>query len=130
MEKKQETFNYQPVALFLSPDDLKNKKIYAETLYKVSEITNMLDAGQDVFIMLNHDDGSHKFPVLHILRKTEDYTLKLWSNKAELEKIQPLYQEMVNIAFKQKRIIELLGSYGIKPNKNLIKDLYNLIFQQ
>ena len=130
MEKKQETFNYQPVALFLSPDDLKNKKIYAETLYKASEITNMLDAGQDVFIMLNHDDGSHKFPVLHILRKTENYTLKLWSNKAELEKIQPLYQEMVNIAFKQKRIIELLGSYGIKPNKNLIKDLYNLIFQQ
>lgn len=120
----------QPIALFLSADDLKNKVTYSNTLYQASEITKMLEAGQDMFIMLNHDDGSHKFPVLHILRKTEDHTLKLWSNKPELEKIQPLYQEMVNIAFKQKRIIELLGSYGIKPNKAMIKDLYNLIFQQ
>lgn len=120
----------QPIALFLSADDLKNKVTYSNTLYQASEITKMLEAGQDMFIMLNHDDGSHKFPVLHILRKTEDRTLKLWSNKPELEKIQPLYQEMVNIAFKQRRIIELLGSYGIQPNKAMIKDLYNLIFQK
>lgn len=120
----------QPIALFLSADDLKNKVTYSNTLYQASEITKMLETGQDMFIMLNHDDGSHKFPVLHILRKTEDRTLKLWSNKPELEKIQPLYQEMVNIAFKQRRIFELLGSYGIQPDKRLIKDLYNLIFQQ
>ena len=120
----------QPIALFLSSDDLKNKAAYSNILYQASEITKMLDAGQDMFIMLNHDDGSHKFLVLHILRKTEDNTLKIWSNKPELEKIQPLYQEMVNIAFKQRRIIELLGSYGIQPNKAMIKDLYNLIFQQ
>ena len=119
----------QPVALFLSADDLKNKAIYSNTLYQASEITKMLDNGCDMYIMLNHDDGSHKFPVLHIFRKTEG-SLKIWSNKVELEKIQPLYQEMVNIAFKQRRIIELLGSYGIKPNKAMIKDLYNLIFQQ
>lgn len=119
----------QPIALFLSADDLKNKVTYSNTLYQASEITKMLEAGQDMFIMLNHDDGSHKFPVLHIFRKTED-SLKIWSNKAELEKIQPLYQEIVNMAFKQKRIIELLGSYGIQPNKAVIKDLYNLIFQQ
>ena len=121
----------QPVALFLSADDLKNKATYSNTLYQASEITKMLEAGQDMFIMLNHDDGSHKFPVLHIFRKTEDsMSLKIWSNKPELEKIPPLYQEMVNIAFKQRRIIELLGSYGIQPNKTLIKDLYDLIFQQ
>ena len=119
----------QPVALFLSADDLKNKAIYSNTLYLASETTKMLDNGQDMYIMLNHDDGSHKFPVLHIFRKTEG-SLKIWSNKAELEKIQPLYQEIVNMAFKQKRIIELLGSYGIQPNKAMIKDLYNLIFQQ
>ena len=46
----------------------------------------MLDNGQDMYIMLNHDDGSHKFPVLHIFRKTEG-SLKIWSNKAELEKM-------------------------------------------
>ena len=119
----------QPIALFLSADDLKNKAIYSNTLYQASEITKMLDNGQDIYIMLNHDDGSHKFPVLHIFRKTED-SLKIWSNKAEHDKIQPLYQEIVNMAFKQKRIIELLGSYGIQPNKAMIKDLYNLIFQQ
>lgn len=119
----------QPIALFLSADDLKNKAIYSNTLYQASEITKMLDNGQDMYIMLNHDDGSHKFPVLHIFRKNED-TLKIWSNKAELEKIQPLHQEIVNMAFKQKRIIELLGSYGIQPDQRLIKDLYNLIFQQ
>ena len=119
----------QPVALFLSADDLKNKAIYSNTLYLASETTKMLDNGQDMYIMLNHDDGSHKFPVLHTFRKTED-RLKIWSNKAELEKIQPLYQEIVNMAFKQRRIFELLGSYGIQPNKAMIKDLYNLIFQQ
>ena len=119
----------QPVALFLSADDLKNKAIYSNTLYLASETTKMLDNGQNMYIMLNHDDGSHKFPVLHIFRKTED-CLKIWSNKVELEKIQPLYQEIVNMAFKQKRIIELLGSYGIQPDKKLIKDLYDLIFQQ
>lgn len=120
----------QPVALFLSVDDLKNKAIYSNTLYLASETTKMLEVGQDMHIMLNHDDGSHKFPALHIFRKTEDNTLKIWSNKAELEKIQPLYKEIVNMAFKQKRIIELLGSYGIQPDQRLIKDLYNLIFQQ
>lgn len=119
----------QPIALLLSADDLKNKAIYSSTLYQASEIAKMLDNGQDTFIMLNHDDGSHKFSVLHIFRKIEG-SLKIWSNKTELEKIQPLYQEIVNIAFKQKRIIELLGSYGIQPNKAIIKDLYNLIFQQ
>ena len=119
----------QPLALFLSADDLKNKAVYSNTLYQASEITKMLDNGQDMYIMLSHDDGSHKFPVLHIFRKNEE-TLRIWSNKAELEKIQPLYQEIVNMAFKQKRIIELLGSYGIQPNKALIKDLYNLIFQK
>lgn len=119
----------QPVALFLSPDDLRDKAVYSETLYNASEITKMLENGQDTYIMLNHDDGSHKFPALHIIRKTEE-SIKIWSNKAELEKIQPLYQEIVNMAFKQKRIIELLGSYGIRPNKALIKELYNLIFQQ
>ena len=119
----------QPVALFLSADDLKNKAIYSNTLYLASETTKMRDNGQDMYIMLNHDDGSHKFPVLHIFRKTEG-SLKIWSNKAELEKIQPLYQEIVNMAFKQRRIIELLGSYGVQPNKAMIKDLYNLIFQQ
>lgn len=119
----------QPVALFLSADDLKNKAIYSNTLYLASETTKMLDDGQNMYIMLNHDDGSHKFPVLHTFIKTED-SLKIWSNKAELEKIQPLYQEIVNMAFKQKRIIELLGSYGIQPDKKLIKDLYDLIFQQ
>ena len=119
----------QPVALFLSADDLKNRAIYSNTLYLASETTKMLDNGQDMYIMLNHDDGSHKFAVLHIFRKAED-SLKIWSNKAELEKIQPLYQEIVNMAFKQKRIIELLGSYGGQPDKRLIKDLYDLIFQQ
>ena len=127
MEKKQGT-PCQPVALFLSSDDLKDKKVYAETLYKASEITKMLELGQDMYVMLNHDDGSHRFLVLHMFRK--DVTcVKIWSNKAELEKIQPLYTEIVNMAFKQKRIIELFGSYGIKPNKNLIKDLYDLLFQ-
>lgn len=119
----------QPLALFLSVDDLKNKATYSNTLYQASELVKMLDDGQDMYIMLNHDDGSHKFLALHIIRKTLD-SLKIWSNKVELEKIQPLYQEIVNIAFKQRRIIELLGSYGVQPNKALIKDLYNLIFQQ
>ena len=119
----------QPIALFLSADDLKNKVTYSNTLYQASEITKMLEAGQDMFIMLNHDDGSHRFLVLHMFRK--DVTcVKIWSNKPELEKIQPLYSEIVNMAFKQKRLVELLGSYGIQPSKTLIKDLYDLIFQQ
>ena len=130
MKKKvEEKPNYQPVALFLSPDDIKDKRIYAETLYKASELTKMLEIGQDMYIMLNHDDGSHRFLVLHMFRK--DVTcVKIWSNKPELEKIQPLYSEIVNMAFKQKRIIELLGSYGVQPDSRLIKDLYDLIFQQ
>lgn len=117
------------MTLFLSVDDLKNKAIYFNILYQASETTKMLDNGQDMHIMLNHDDGSHKFLVLHTFRKTED-SLKIWSNKAELEKIQPLYQEIVNMIFKQKRIIELLSSYGIQHDQRLIEDLYNLISQQ
>ena len=120
--------NYQPITLFLSPDEVKDKKAYAESLCKAADAAKKLRAGEYIYIMLNHDDGTHKFLLLHMF-KNDLGSIKIWNNKSELEKLQPRYTEIIDICFKQKRIKDVLATYGVSDNKRLVDDLYNLIFQ-